>query len=250
MRTAGHLRRRRLLPAAPAGTSTRHTRPPARLRAASHENVGRADKGFRRLPECNSTKTYAHGRSATVSTLRRDPCHARDQATTMPRMTEKTARREPRASVRSTMCPSRSSSSSSRTAGAPTPRSARPSGLSEAAVRQRVQRLIRERGHADRRRHRPAPARVRPPGDDRDQRRRAARARSPRRSRAMDEVDYVVMTAGSFDVLCEVVCESDEPAARAAVRPHPGRARGPHHRDVHVPQARQADLLVGRPLSA
>jgi Lrp/AsnC family transcriptional regulator for asnA, asnC and gidA len=27
---------------------------------------------------------------------------------------------------------------------------------------------------------------------------------------AMDEVDYVVITAGSFDLLVEVVCESDE----------------------------------------
>jgi Lrp/AsnC family transcriptional regulator for asnA, asnC and gidA len=26
---------------------------------------------------------------------------------------------------------------------------------------------------------------------------------------AMDEIDYVVMTAGGFDLLCEVVCESD-----------------------------------------
>ena len=26
----------------------------------------------------------------------------------------------------------------------------------------------------------------------------------------LDEVDYVVITAGSFDVLAEVVCESDE----------------------------------------
>jgi Lrp/AsnC family transcriptional regulator for asnA, asnC and gidA len=26
---------------------------------------------------------------------------------------------------------------------------------------------------------------------------------------AMDEIDYVVMTAGGFDILCEVVCESD-----------------------------------------
>jgi Lrp/AsnC family transcriptional regulator for asnA, asnC and gidA len=26
----------------------------------------------------------------------------------------------------------------------------------------------------------------------------------------MDEVDYVVITAGSFDLLVEVVCESDE----------------------------------------
>jgi len=27
---------------------------------------------------------------------------------------------------------------------------------------------------------------------------------------AMDEVDYVVITAGSYDLLAEVVCESDE----------------------------------------
>jgi Lrp/AsnC family transcriptional regulator for asnA, asnC and gidA len=26
---------------------------------------------------------------------------------------------------------------------------------------------------------------------------------------SMDEIDYVVMTAGGFDLLCEVVCESD-----------------------------------------
>ena len=26
----------------------------------------------------------------------------------------------------------------------------------------------------------------------------------------MDEVDYVVITAGTFDILAEVVCESDE----------------------------------------
>ena len=27
---------------------------------------------------------------------------------------------------------------------------------------------------------------------------------------AMDEVDYVVITAGSFDILVEVVCEDDD----------------------------------------
>ncbi|MDQ4008057.1 MAG: Lrp/AsnC ligand binding domain-containing protein, partial [Actinomycetota bacterium] len=27
---------------------------------------------------------------------------------------------------------------------------------------------------------------------------------------AMDEIDYVVITAGAFDLLAEVVCESDE----------------------------------------
>ena len=27
---------------------------------------------------------------------------------------------------------------------------------------------------------------------------------------AIDEIDYVVLTAGSFDLLCEVVCEDDD----------------------------------------
>jgi Lrp/AsnC family transcriptional regulator for asnA, asnC and gidA len=26
----------------------------------------------------------------------------------------------------------------------------------------------------------------------------------------MEEIDYVVLTAGSFDLLCEVVCEDDD----------------------------------------
>ena len=108
---------------------------------------------------------------------------------------------------------------------------------------------LRERRHADRRRHRPAPARLRPPGDGRDQRRRQHRSRSPRRSRRSTRSIYVVMTAGSFDVLCEVVSAERRGAARPGLRPHPRRARRPHHRDVHLPQARQADLLVGRPLS-
>ena len=83
-------------------------------------------------------------------------------------------------------------------------------GLSEAAVRQRVQKLT-ESGvmqvvavtdpmqlgfyrqamigiRVDRRHH---------------ARRRQARPRSP-------AVDYVVLTAGSFDILAEVVCENDD----------------------------------------
>ena len=35
-------------------------------------------------------------------------------------------------------------------------------------------------------------------------------SRSPTRSPTLDEVDYVVVTAGSYDLLVEVVCESDE----------------------------------------
>jgi Lrp/AsnC family transcriptional regulator for asnA, asnC and gidA len=82
-------------------------------------------------------------------------------------------------------------------------------GLSEAAVRQRVQRLIDsgvmqvvavtdplELGFA-----RQAMIGVKARGELEP----IADALA-----AMDEVDYVVITAGSFDLLAEVVCESDE----------------------------------------
>mgnify|MGYP000557150990 CR=1 FL=1 len=82
-------------------------------------------------------------------------------------------------------------------------------GLSEAAVRQRVQRLL----EADVMQivavtdplqvgfQRQAMVGIRVSGDMTP----VARALS-----AMDEVSYVVTTAGSFDVLAEVVCEDDD----------------------------------------
>ena len=54
----------------------------------------------------------------------------------------------------------------------------------------------RRRRHAGRRGHRPARARLRPPGDDRRPRRAGRSSRSPTRSPTLDEVDYVVITAG------------------------------------------------------
>jgi Lrp/AsnC family transcriptional regulator for asnA, asnC and gidA len=82
-------------------------------------------------------------------------------------------------------------------------------GLSEAAVRQRVQRLIEggvmqvvavtdplEMGFA-----RQAMVGVRVTGPLEPVADRLAE---------LDEVDYVVVTAGSYDLLAEVVCESDE----------------------------------------
>ena len=82
-------------------------------------------------------------------------------------------------------------------------------GLSEAAVRQRVQRLLEsgvmqivavtdpmQLGFA-----RQAMVGVRTSGPLQP----IADALS-----AIDEIDYVVVTAGSFDLLVEVVCESDE----------------------------------------
>jgi Lrp/AsnC family transcriptional regulator for asnA, asnC and gidA len=82
-------------------------------------------------------------------------------------------------------------------------------GLSEAAVRQRVQRLVRsgmvqivavtdpvQVGFA-----RQAMIGIRAEGN-----------LDPivKELSGMDEVDYVVVTAGSFDILAEVVCEDDE----------------------------------------
>lgn len=82
-------------------------------------------------------------------------------------------------------------------------------GLSEAAVRQRVQRLIEagvmqvvavtdpiELGFA-----RQAMVGIRVNGPIEEVADRLAE---------LDEVDYVVVTAGTYDVLVEVVCESDE----------------------------------------
>jgi Lrp/AsnC family transcriptional regulator, regulator for asnA, asnC and gidA len=82
-------------------------------------------------------------------------------------------------------------------------------GLSEAAVRQRVQRLLDAEvmqivavtdplqiGF-----HRQAMIGVNADGDIREVADKLA---------ALPEVDYVVITAGSFDILLEVVCEDDE----------------------------------------
>ena len=65
----------------------------------------------------------------------------------------------------------------------------------------------------------------------------------------MDEVDYVVITAGTYDLLAEVVCESDEHLLELIsekIRRIDGVSPD---RDLHVPQAAQADLLVGCALS-
>jgi len=82
-------------------------------------------------------------------------------------------------------------------------------GLSEAAVRQRVQRLTEsgvmqivavtdpmQLGF-----YRQAMVGIRVSGDTRIVADRVA---------ALSEVDYVVLTAGSFDILAEVVCENDD----------------------------------------
>ena len=154
----------------------------------------------------------------------------------------------PAGPVSSTTSPSRSSSSSRRTAAARTPRSARRSGLSEAAVRQRVQRLldagvmqivaVTDPLHA-----RASTARRWSAS------RSTATWRARRRSSpAIDEIDYVVICAGSFDLLVEVVCEDDEHLLESSTT-RSARSRRHRHRDVRLPQAREADLLLGNPMS-
>lgn len=97
-------------------------------------------------------------------------------------------------------------------------------GLSEAAVRQRVQKLIDSRvmqvvavtdplqvGFT-----RQAMVGLRVDGDPVEVAERLA---------AVDEIDYVVITAGSFDILLEVVCEDDDHLLRLLsehVRSDPG----------------------------
>ena len=66
---------------------------------------------------------------------------------------------------------------------------------------------------------------------------------------ALAEVDYVVMCAGSFDILVEVVCEDDERLLEVlndSIRSIPGRAV---HRVLLVSEVGQTDVHVGNPVS-
>ena len=108
----------------------------------------------------------------------------------------------------------------------------------------------RQRRHADRGRHRPDADRLRPPGDDRDLGRAATSRRSPTSWPTIDEVDYIVVTAGSFDILAEVVVEDDAHLLQPRQRPDPLHPRRHADRDVPLSQARQADLQLGRTMSA
>ena len=63
------------------------------------------------------------------------------------------------------------------------------------------------------------------------------------------EVDYVVITAGSFDLLVEVVCEDDDhllEIINQRIRAIPGVR---DHRELRLPEAPQADLHLGNPMT-
>ena len=120
-------------------------------------------------------------------------------------------------------------------------------GLSEAAVRQRVQRLIEAGamqivavtdpmtlGFP-----RQTMLGVRCGGD---------LERVAGQLAGMEEIDYVVITAGSFDILVEVVCENDDQLLDiiGRIRRHPERDQ---HRELCLPEIVQADLQLGDQMS-
>ena len=65
----------------------------------------------------------------------------------------------------------------------------------------------------------------------------------------MEEINYVVITAGSFDVLAEVVCEDDDHLLEILGRLRAVPVRD-QHRDVRIPQAPQANILMGNEMTS
>ena len=62
---------------------------------------------------------------------------------------------------------------------------------------------------------------------------------------AIAEVDYVVVCAGGYDMLAEMVCTDDEHLLEPAQRPDPGHRRRRQHRNVRLSETRQTDLRLG-----
>ena len=122
-------------------------------------------------------------------------------------------------------------------------------GLSEAAVRQRVQRLLDSGvmqivavtdpltlGFA-----RQVMVGLKVEGDMRSVAKTLAE---------IPEVDYVVICAGAYDLLAELVCTDDDHLLDSAQRPDPGHPRGHRHRDLRLSQAGQTDLRLGHAMNA
>ena len=65
----------------------------------------------------------------------------------------------------------------------------------------------------------------------------------------MPEVDYVVITAGTYDLLIETVCEDNEALLVFLAERLRADRRRARHRDVRLPAAGQADLPVRDALS-
>lgn len=54
----------------------------------------------------------------------------------------------------------------------------------------------------------------------------------------IDSVAYVVLTAGGFDIITEVVCSDDEELLEMHQHRNPGGTRSGHHRNAGVPETR------------
>ena len=63
----------------------------------------------------------------------------------------------------------------------------------------------------------------------------------------MAEVDYVVITAGSFDILVEIVCEDDDHLLELINKRIRASPLGAQHRVLRLSQAAQADSTPGEP---
>ena len=88
-----------------------------------------------------------------------------------------------------------------------------------------------------------------PAGDDRRPGRRATSRDVADKLAALPEVDYVVITAGSFDILVELVCEDDDhllALLNDSIRAVPGVRNTETF--VYL-QARQADLRLGNAMT-
>ena len=70
-----------------------------------------------------------------------------------------------------------------------------------------------------------------------------------KRLAAVENIDYVVMCTGSFDILVELVCEDEDALLELLNGVDPSNSRRAGHRDVHVPETDQTDLYVGDPMT-
>ena len=107
----------------------------------------------------------------------------------------------------------------------------------------------RRRRHADRRGHRPAARSGFPPGHGRASRRGRPRRRVADKLAAMPEVDYVVITRRLVRPARRARLRGRRRTCSSCSTTRSAPSRRPQHRDLRLPQAGQADLLLGDPMT-
>ena len=107
----------------------------------------------------------------------------------------------------------------------------------------------RRRRHADRRRHRPAHRRLPARRHDRHPRRGRHARSSPTSSQAWPRSTTSSSPPASFDLLVEVVCEDDDHLLDIINKRIRADPRSRAHRDLRLPEAAQADLHLGYPMT-